>query len=218
MNQTVETPVWLPVGHPDNPFSCEVLDCRAIALSFASMTTDVTVITTFMQWQRSDGHDLKGQEPKDAVAVPGQVRLAGNYVLDGPLFIAPEMEHKWNLYAYDGRFYARRSWTGDLIHTATIMALPEELVLDNVQSNRDDALYEIEFLLSWYVARRGFPFLIPENMFEITDADLQRDPDARVTSVRMLMAFWGWTAYGRVAQFGRRRAGNQDRPAIAPGQ
>ena len=162
--------------------------------------------------------------PKDAVAVPGQVRLAGNYVLDRPLFIAPEMEHKWNLYALDGRFYARRSWTGELIHTASITALPEELVLDDVQSNRNvhsntnDALYEIEFLLNWYVARRGLPFLIPEDMFEITDADLQRDPDARVTSVRMLMAFWGWRAYGRVAQFGRRRAGNQDRPAIAPDQ
>jgi hypothetical protein len=30
--------VWLPVGQTDNPFQKEVLDCRAVALSFTSAT------------------------------------------------------------------------------------------------------------------------------------------------------------------------------------
>jgi len=202
VNGVPATAEWLPVAHPNNPFPYEVLDCRCVALTYMSLTSDTTVLTSFVRSRASDGRELRGQSPIGAVAVPGELHFPGLRMPDGPLFVASEMEHKWDLYAYDGDLYARRSWTGDLIHTAAITTLPEEIVLDKIQSNTSDALAEIEFLVTWYVARRPFPFSIPPELFEIGDADTQKDTE--IKDIKMLIAIWGWQAHGRLAQFGRR--------------
>ena len=199
--------VWLPVGHPDNPFPYEVLDCRPVALSLLSATSDRSVAATFAQLRFSDGRELRGQTPKGAIAAPGEVRIEGRYTLDGPLFVAPEMEHKWDLFAYDRRLYARRSWGGELIHTAAITTLADQVVLDDIQTNQYqyDVLDEIEFLMTWYVARKPFPFSVPNAFLERKVSDASKD--TAVIDDDMLIALWGWTAHGRIAQFGRRMSG-----------
>jgi hypothetical protein len=193
---------WLPAGHPDNPFPYEVLDCRAVALNYMSTTSDPNTAANFVGLRRNDGRSLRGRTPEGAVTVAGEVRLPGRYTLDGPVFIAPEMEHKWDLFAYDSRLYARRSWTGDLIHTAVITTLSDELVLNGIESNVDSALNQIEVLMTWYVARRPFPFAIPPEFLEMKDADFPTGEG--IENLEMLIALWGWSAYGRVAQFARR--------------
>jgi hypothetical protein len=192
---------WLPAGHPDNPFSYEVLDCRALALNYMSSTTDPNIAANFLGLRHNDGRSLRGRTPEGAVVVEGEVRLPGRYTLDGPVFIAPEMEHKWDLFAYDHRLYVCRSWTGDLIHTATITTLSDELVLNGIESKGDNALNQIELLMTWYVARRPFPFAIPPEFLEMKDSDFPTSEG--IETLEMLIALWGWRAHGRVAQFAR---------------
>jgi hypothetical protein len=50
-----------------------------LALLFQSMTSDSSVATTFAQLRASDGHELRGQTPKGAFAIPGEVHIPGSY-------------------------------------------------------------------------------------------------------------------------------------------
>jgi len=98
--------------------------------------------------------------------------------------------------------YARRSWTGDLIHTATITTLSNELVVDGIESKVGKALNQIELLMTWYVARRPFPFAIPPELLEMKESDFPTSEG--IANLEMLIALWGFSTFGRVAQFARR--------------
>ena len=60
---------------------------------------------------------------------PGQSR-------DGPLFVARQMEDKWDIYLYDGHLYFARSWTGELVFRAVIEFAAPQAVLTTVEANR----------------------------------------------------------------------------------
>src|SRR4029077_13808675 len=94
--------VWLSVGHAANPFPQEVLDCRAVALSFLSTTSDKSVAESFNRLRQSDGSEVRGRLPEQAIVTDCALRFPFNgQHNDGPVFVAKEMEDKWDLYTYD---------------------------------------------------------------------------------------------------------------------
>jgi hypothetical protein len=188
--------VWLPVGHADNPFQEEVLDCRAVALSLISMTTDMNVAESFNRLRTSDGRETRGHLPEQAIVADCELRFPydGKHH-DGPVFVAQEMEDKWDFYAYDRRLYVRRSWTGHLAHVAELEYGSDAVVIRRVHcgaggvfEDRDFAVAQLHFLITTHMGRTLMPFPIPP-IFPRTAAKA--------------IAFMGFNTYGRRGQFAR---------------
>src|SRR4051812_21458059 len=113
--------LWLPAGHSENPFDVEVLDCRAVALNYHSATSNPGMAESFGQLRASDGRELSGHMPDDTIQSECVLRYPCNGPQrDGPLFLARQMEDKWDFFEYQSRLYVRRSWTGVLTHVAEI--------------------------------------------------------------------------------------------------
>ena len=189
-------PEWLASGDPKNPFAFEVLDCRSIALNMMSSTRDPQVAANFLGLRHSKASDLAGERPAEPMAVSCNFSIACNGPLvDGPIFVAPEMEHKWDLFMHDGRVYARRSWTGNVVHVAdaawmragkfSVRTLQSDA--GSVFGSPEFAKAQLHFLLRTYLERRLSPFPVPP-------------PQARDEASNI--AWGGWSHYGRVAMFG----------------
>ena len=187
--------VWLPFGHSSNPFQEEVLDCRAVALSFLSTTSDKSVAENFNRLRRSAGSAVRGQLPEQAIVTDCALRFPFNgQHNDGPVFVAKEMEDKWDFYTYDNRLYSRRSWTGQLTHVAELENSSDAVILKRIHcepntvcNERDFAIAQIHFLITTHMGRTLIPFpILP-------------DVPRAATKATALMAF---TMYGRRSQFG----------------
>ena len=190
----VEKLVWLPPGHPQNPFAQEVLDCRAVALTFISTTKDPAVAKSFGSLRKSDGRELIGKLPDSALTCECDLHFpAEGKKCDGPLFLAHQMEDKWDFFHYDSRLYLRRSWTGTLLHvaecrfqdaTVTIPRIYSEL--NNAWGEKSFAVAEMQFLITTHLLGKPAPFPMPPEF-----------PRAGTEAIAML----GFGKYGRRAQF-----------------
>lgn len=186
--------VWLPVGHPSNPFRQEVLDCRAVALSFLSTTNDKNVADTFIRLRKSDGSEVRGLLPEQASVAECELRFPYNgQHNEGPVFVANEMEDKWDFYAYDNRLYIRRSWTGKLVYVAELEYSSDAVVVRRIyyesQMLYDDqslAIAQFQFLITTHLGRTLMPFPIPPVF------------SRKLTKA---IAVDGFGSYGRRAQF-----------------
>jgi hypothetical protein len=199
-NEEQPTLAWLAPGDPQNPFEVAVVDCRSIAHNMASYTDDPQIIANFFGLRRSKASDLAGKEPAEPMVVPCKFSIAcgaltEGALLDGPLFLAPEMEHKWDFFALGGKVYTRRSWTGQVVHVADAEPLNNgrlafgkvACAANSVFDDANFAVAQLHFLLSTYLERRLRPFPIPP-------VQAQDDPET--------IGLGGWSFYGRVAQFG----------------
>jgi len=187
--------VWLPVAHPENPFPVEVLDCRAVALTFLSTTSDKSVAECFNRLRASDGREMVGCTPDGSIQADCILRFHFNgQHNDGPIFLAREMEDKWDFFAYDSRLYVRRSWTGVLTHVAELEYSSDAVVVHRIYCEQNTAfgdpafaVAQLYFLISTHLGRTLQPFPIPK--------DFPRTAGKPIA----LMAF---NSYGRRAQFG----------------
>jgi hypothetical protein len=188
-------PERLAAGDVRNPFPFEVIDCRPIALGAMSTTGDPRVAASFVNLRRSEARELAGKRPAEPVAVNCAISVpCVEPLADGPIFVAPAMEHKWDLYAHNGKVYARRSWTGHIVHVADVEWLASgrlsvrslECEAGPVFHNPTFAIAQFHFLLSTYLEGRLRPYPIAP-------------PHARDDS--KAIALGGWTVYGRAAQF-----------------
>lgn len=193
-NEWVKQLVWLPVGHPSNPFPKEALDCRPVALKFWSATQNPGVAETFGALRNSDGRDLIGKMPESAVPFDCDLQFpAEGEKCEGPLFKARQMEDKWDFFHFDSRLYMRRSWTGRLLHVAecsfdkgTVRISRFYSEPKNVFEDRNYAIARIHFLVTSYLLGKPVPFPIyPEMPRAATEA----------------IALTGFNDYGRRAQF-----------------
>jgi hypothetical protein len=55
---------------------------------------------------------------------------------DGPLFVAQQMEDKWDIYLYESNLYFARSWTGDLVLRAAIVFKEKVAAITEVEASR----------------------------------------------------------------------------------
>lgn len=188
-------PEWLAIGDARNPFPIPVVDCRSIALKMMSTTSDPQVAASFLALRHSGASEFAGKRPARPLATGrGFAMACSKPIEEGALFVAPAMEHKWDIYASGGKIYARRSWIGQLIHVASLQSRAAgTLLIDALESDADAvcadpgyAAAQLHFLLSVYVAGRLRPFPIPPtHAGEAADA----------------IAWAGWSLYGRAAHF-----------------
>jgi hypothetical protein len=188
--------VWLPVGHPDNPFPEEVLDCRAVALTFHSATKDQSIAESFNRLRSSDGTESRGKLPENSMVVDCELRFPydGQHH-EGPMYVARQMEDKWDFYAYDKRLYVRRSWTGQLTHVAELEYSSDVVLVKRIRcepntvfKEPDFAITQLHFLITTHLGRTLIPFPIL--------------PDFPKTGMEPI-ALMAFNSYGRRAQFGR---------------
>ena len=74
------------------------LDCRVFSQSMLSVTEDPNIAARFCALRKSTGEQHIGKLPPNTVTV--QCDLSYPYsgeIKDGPLFIAEEMEDKWDI-------------------------------------------------------------------------------------------------------------------------
>jgi len=140
---------WIKAG--DNPWRVDILDCRPVAFRWTSTTSDPAIADSFVRLRSSDGRQHAGAEP-----LPHRVN--GYLTLDisaqapeGALFRSSRMEEKWDIYHFDGRLYAARSWTGELVYTAALRCDGEITTVDDIRTTKPDPGYarrELHFLLA----------------------------------------------------------------------
>src|SRR5262245_23890047 len=183
---------WLEADQ--NPFGLRVLDCRPLCTTMISTTKDPTIAARFTRLRDASGEEHRGRHPEDAVVARCDLSYPFNGEgKDGPLFVARQMEDKWDIYLYDGHLYFTRSWTGDLAFRATIEFKGREAVITEVEASRakvvDDpglAVRMVDFLMKTHLYGKEAPHPFPQGL-----------PDDKQT-----LALYSFSEYGRWAFYG----------------
>jgi hypothetical protein len=184
--------VWL---EPDqNPFGLRILDCRPFSTTMISTTKDPNIAARFSHLRSASGEEHRGRHPDDALIVPCNLIYPFNGEShDSPLFVAQQMEDKWDIYLYDGYLYFARSWTGDLALRATIAFKEKAAVITEIEANRakvlDDsalAVKMVDFLVKRHLYHQEAPHPFPQGI-----------PEEKKT-----LALYSFSEYGRWAFYG----------------
>jgi hypothetical protein len=181
----------LPWLEPDqNPFGLRVLDCRSVAASLTSASQDADSIAFFGSAESRSGLYLWGLHPEDALQLSCDLRYERiTELANGPLFLASEMEEKWNIYHFDGALYFARSWTGRLdylAHTQLDAGLHVEAVEarpGNVLGPNEMAIKAVDYLIRSHILNERAPHPAPP----LTD--------------KKSLAMWSFSQYGRRGLF-----------------
>lgn len=179
---------WIEADDPENPFhgqGLRVLDCRSTALSHFSTTSDRSIAQRFLQLRTSDGRETLGQLPQPCLTQKSELLFSyptatSASAPEGPLYLAREMEEKWDLFVHDRRLYIRRSWTGQLLHVAELQITAGTLHLTRLHSHADlmddDPAYArtvVHFLLHSHLGgTTTVPFPILPRLAHHTPAEL----------------------------------------------
>ena len=163
---------WL---EPDqNPFGLRVLDCRPFSTTMISTTSDPKIAASFNQLRASTGEEHCGQHPDDPVTAQCELGYPfDGKTRDGPLFVARQMEDKWDIYLHEGILYFARSWTGELVFRATLVYQEQEAVITAVEGSwakvwGDPALMVrmVDFLMKSHLYRRSAPHPLPRDFLD----------------------------------------------------
>jgi hypothetical protein len=184
--------VWLK---PDeNPFHLRVLDCRPFSTTMISTTEDPAIAARFTHLRNASGEEHRGKKPADAIVAICDLSYPFNgESRDGPLFVAQQMEDKWDIYLYDGHLYFARSWTGELAFRAAIDFRDRQALVTSVEASRakvvDDpalAVRIVDFLMKTHLYRKEAPYPFPQGFAED----------------KKTLALYSFSEYGRWAFYG----------------
>ena len=157
---------WIPAN--ENGWGIVVLDLRKTAFGMTAMTDNSATAESFLTFR--DGSEYVGVELPISCPTYSPISCPSPpFAREGPLTIAAQMEDKWNVYHYGGRLFFTRSWTGELIHTATIdvsgdVATVISLETKDSADGYDHIVREVDFLIRAYVLERWFPHPLPPQM------------------------------------------------------
>jgi hypothetical protein len=157
-----------------NPFHMRVLDCRPFSTTMLSVTQDPNIAARFNHLRRSSGEEHRSQKPQDAVLTACELSYPFHgETKDGPLFVARQMEDKWDIYLYDGFLYFARSWTGELVFRAAIVLKAGEAVITAVEASqarvKDDPslpVRMVDFLMKSHLYHKEAPHPFPQGFPE----------------------------------------------------
>jgi hypothetical protein len=183
---------WL--GPDQNPFGMRVLDCRPFSTTMLSATKDPSIAARFSRLRGASGEEHRGRHPEDAVVARRDLAYPFNgESRDGPLFVARQMEDKWDIYRYDGHLYFARSWTGELVFRAAIEFKEKEAVISEVEASRAKVMDDpglvvrmVDFLMKTHLYRWEAPHPFPPGF-----------PEDKKT-----LALYSFSEYGRWAFYG----------------
>jgi hypothetical protein len=178
-----------------SPFGMDVLDCRSVALTTMSTSADPAIAESFLRNAKSDGTALIGTLPENPARLdyPLTFQLGEVHLDDGPLFIASQMEEKWNVYLFKGILYFVRSWTGILTYAARCEVTGGTLTVNSIVANeksideRDPSfpIRELFFLVVSHVLGHVYPHPVL--------ASVERDEDS--------IAMFSFSQYGKMGLF-----------------
>jgi hypothetical protein len=160
---------WL--GPDESPFRLRVLDCRPFSTAMISTTKDPNIAARFNQLRCSSGEEHRGRHPENAVVARCDLSYPfDEESKDGPLFVARQMEEKWDIYLYDGHLYFSRSWTGDLVYRATVEFREGKAVITAVEAGRAKgandpglAVRAVDSLMKTHLYRTEAPHPLPRD-------------------------------------------------------
>jgi hypothetical protein len=183
---------WL---EPDrSPIGIRVLDWCPFSTSMISTTKDPAIAAKFTHLRTATLEKHKGKSPEDALTVRCDLRYPfGSKLKDGPLFVAEQMEDKWDIYLQDGHLYFTRSWTGDLVFRASIAFQDHESIVSEIEANRAKvandptlAVHMVDFLVKTHLCRSEAPHPFRPDL-----------PDDKRS-----LALYSFSEYGRWAFYG----------------
>ena len=163
---------WLAAGDPSNRFGIEGYDCADFVRARISTTTDQSVAACFVQGRRSTGTEHSGKFPPDAVALD----CASSYqlpvqLMEGAVFLAAQMEDKWDIFLQGGCLIFCRSWTAGLELVAQVGLTPSSLEVSRVWAKSEifnvDAnmpVRMVDYLIRSHVIGRIAPHPLPTNL------------------------------------------------------
>ena len=177
------------IASSDNPWGVDVLDCRPVALCWASATNDPAVAASFGELRNSDGRQHLSTAP-----LPHRVEQ--RLMLDIPapppegiLFRASEMEHKWDIYHWSGWLFVARSWTGQLTYRARLECDGRFLLIDEITTLKpspDYARKELHFLLRSHTQSQLMPAPLP-----VPDMPDPENPGEKALAANHLFSTFG---------------------------
>ncbi len=183
---------WLEADQ--NPFHLRVLDIRPFSTTMISTTSDPAIAARFNQLRGATGEEHRGHSPEDALVAPCHLTYPFNgESRDGPLFVARQMEDKWDISLYDGHLYFARSWTGELVLRAAIDFKEKEAVITEVEASRKNvtgdpavAVRVVDFLMKTHLYRKEAPHPLPPGLPE----------DKKTLALYSFSQFGRWAFYG----------------------
>lgn len=161
----------------DTGFGCSVLDVRDVATQKKSNPSNPQTAAVFMALRNSNGADLRDLLPGDGFAVPCNLSYPVEDPIDGPLYKAAVLEHKWDIYLWDRAIYITRSWTGTLTYVAHLGEARDRFHVERITADRDVTGYsphlarrQVDFILRSHYYQQDLPHPLPD--------DLPEDPTA----------------------------------------
>jgi len=183
--------LWIEATN--NRFGIRVLDCRSVTHDMVSTTGDPNIAATFTQLRNSDGQQYRGSIPNqslhtDSVLTYPPLRVANH----SRLFVAQQMEDKWDIYLWDGHLYFSRSWTGDLIFRAKVDFSDHATVVSSIDAKsqmvKGDgslAVREVDFLIKSHLFKQEVPHPLPPD----------QPSDAQQIAMHSFALFGRWASY-----------------------
>jgi hypothetical protein len=159
------------VGAADNHFGVDILNCSFVARSMVATTSDPAIAGRFGKLRGSAGEAHRGKEPENPVASTCHLQYPceGPDLGNGTLFLADEMEDKWDIFQYEGVLYFARSWTGDLGYTAHVrlkssLATVSKVVAraEWVHGDLEYAVCAVDFLIKSHAYFLAVPHPLPK--------------------------------------------------------
>jgi hypothetical protein len=130
-------------------------------------TEDPEIAETFLRNRSAVGKEYVDEKPEHPIEVDVTYRfeLGKTVIANGPLFMAGQMEEKWDIFHYDGVLYFVRSWTGTLAHVAQCRVVDgmlevSSIVTDASTLDERDVMFfvrEVFFLIVSHVLGVVYP-------------------------------------------------------------
>jgi hypothetical protein len=177
----------------DNPFQVRLLDCRPYTQAAVCVTSDEDEARRFGALRAGDGSEHRGRLPDRATEYPCRLEFPSwDRAAEGPLFLADEMEDKWDLFRYDDRLYFADSWTGRLRLVAETVRGDQTVVVVRVFGPESSAplspplaVRQADYLLKSHAFNAMCPHTVPP--------DVPPEPGQ--------VATYSFVTYGRRAYF-----------------
>ena len=152
-----------------NPYGIRALDCRSLTHDTVALTGNTQIAAKFTELRNSDGEQHRSSVPLEPVQADSLLTypvLGG--VNDGHLFVAHEMEDKWDIYLFDGYLYFARSWTDELIFRDKIALCNTETRIscidaksETVDGDASLAVRRVDCLVKSHLFRQEVPHPLP---------------------------------------------------------
>lgn len=174
MNNLPVVPDLQWVFREDSQFNLRYLDVRSFTTVMISTTADKKLETKFVELRRSHGEHVNGRMPDQAIHVDCQLIYPHQgETRDGALYMAREMEDKWDIYLFDGFLYFARSWSGVLVYKAAILFQQTQAVISSIEAIGQTttggtwlAICAVDFLVKSHLYRREAPHTLPPSVPE----------------------------------------------------